>query len=113
MSCATASSPFLAIKGPESRTPLAGSEGATARDLEAARISGDLARKNLEAEQRKDELGNEQIQFVLQARTDLAPAESGLVQADVGYQMAVAAAVEHASGARLDHQQVQISSLTR
>jgi len=80
--------------------------------LEAAKISRDLAQKNLEAEQRKYELGNEQIQFVLQAQTDLATAESGRVQADVGYQMAVAA-LDHATGALLDHQHVQISSLTQ
>ncbi|MGO9271682.1 MAG: TolC family protein [Terriglobia bacterium] len=80
--------------------------------LEAAKISRDLAQKNLEAEQRKYELGSEQIQFVLQAQTDLATAESGLVQAEVGYQMAVAAA-DHATGNLLDHQHVQVSSLTQ
>jgi outer membrane protein len=80
--------------------------------MEAAKISRDLAQKNLEAEQRKYELGSEQIQFVLQAQTDLATAESGLVQAEVGYQVAVAA-VDHATGDLLDHQRVQISSLTQ
>ncbi|HMD98627.1 MAG TPA: TolC family protein [Terriglobia bacterium] len=79
--------------------------------LEAAKISRGLAQKNLEAEQRKYELGSEPAQFVLQAQTDLATAESGLVQAEVGYQMAVAA-VDHATGDLLDHQHVQISSLT-
>jgi len=79
--------------------------------LEAAKISRDLAQKNLEAEQRKYELGSEQIQFVLQAQTDLATAESGLVQAQVGYQMAVAA-LDHATGDLLDHQHVQLSNLT-
>jgi len=75
--------------------------------LEAAKISRDLAQKNLEAEQRKYELGTEQIQFVLQAQTDLATAESGLVQAEVGYQVAVAA-VDHATGELLDHHHIQI-----
>jgi len=80
--------------------------------LEAAKISRDLAQKNLDAEQRKYELGSEPAQFVLQAQTDLATAESGLVQAEVGYQVAVAA-VDHATGDLLDHQHVQISSLTQ
>jgi len=75
--------------------------------LEAAKISRDLAQKNLEAERRKYELGSEQIQFVLQAQTDLATAESGLVQAEVGYQVAVAA-VDHATGGLLDRHHVQI-----
>jgi outer membrane protein len=80
--------------------------------LQAAKISRDLAQKNLEAEQRKYELGSEQIQFVLQAQTDLATAESGVVQAEVGYQVAVAA-VGHATGDLLDHQQVHISTLSQ
>jgi len=79
--------------------------------LEAAKISQDLAQKNLEAEQRKYELGSEQIQFVLQAQTDLATAKSGLVQAQIGYQVAVAA-LDHATGDLLDHQHVQVSGLT-
>ncbi len=79
---------------------------------EAAKISYDLAQKNLQAEQRKYELGAGQIQFVLQAQTDLAQAEQSLVNAQVGYQLAVTA-VEHATGGLLGRFHVEIGNLTR
>jgi len=79
---------------------------------EAAKISYNLAQKNLQAEQHKYELGAGQIQFVLQAQTELAQAEQSLVDAQVGYQLAVTA-VEHATGGLLDRFHVEIAGLAR
>jgi len=45
----------------------------------------DFARKYLEAEQKKYELGTSQIFFVLQAQTDRVNAESSLVRETVTY----------------------------
>jgi outer membrane protein len=78
--------------------------------LEAAKVSEDLARKSLQAEQRKYQLGGSTIFFVLDAQTQLATAEFALAQAQTNYQTAVAA-VDHATGKLLEHHQVQITSL--
>lgn len=56
----------------------------------AAKISRDLAQKNLEAEQRKYELGAQTIFFVLDAQTQLSAAEQSLVQAQIDYHRALA-----------------------
>ena len=76
--------------------------------ISAAERARDLAQKNVEAQQRKYELGSGLIFLVLQAQTQLAQAEQSLVQAQVNYRMAVAA-VRHATGALLDQYQVQIN----
>jgi outer membrane protein len=76
--------------------------------IAATETARDLAEKNVEAQQRKYELGSGLIFLVLQAQTQLAQAEQSLVQAQVNYQLAVAA-IEHATGALLDHYQVQIT----
>lgn len=76
--------------------------------LAAAKISRDLAQKNLEAEQRKYELGAETIFFVLDAQTSLANAETSLVNAQINYQEAVVA-VQHSTGELLDRFSVQVS----
>ncbi len=78
--------------------------------LEAAKVSEDLARKSLQAEQRKYQLGGSTVFFVLDAQTQLANAEFALAQAQTNYQTAVAA-VDHATGKLLEHHQVQITSL--
>jgi outer membrane protein TolC len=78
--------------------------------LEAAKVSEELARKSLQAEQRKYQLGGSTIFFVLDAQTQLATAEFALAQAQTNYQTAVAA-VDHATGKLLEHHQVQITSL--
>jgi outer membrane protein TolC len=87
--------------------------------LEQAKISMaankeavDLARKTMSAEQRKYELGTGQIFLVLEAQTELAAAEQGLLQAEVSYQVAVAA-VDYATGSLLAPYGVQIAELTR
>jgi len=71
----------------------------------------DLARKTMAAEQRKYELGSGTIFLVLEAQTELAAAEQSLLQAEVGYQLAVAA-VDRATGELLEPYRVQIAELT-
>jgi len=77
----------------------------------AGKESLDLAKKNMAAEQRKRELGSGTIFLVLEAQTEVAQAEQSLLQAEVGYQLAVAA-VDHATGEMLEPYHVQISELT-
>jgi outer membrane protein TolC len=72
----------------------------------------DLARKTMAAEQRKYELGSGQIFLVLEAQTELAAAEQSLLQAEIGYRVAVAA-VDYATGNLLEPYGVQIAELTR
>jgi outer membrane protein len=76
--------------------------------IAAAETARDLAQKNVEAQQRKYELGSGLIFLVLQAQTQLAQAEQSLVQAQVNYRLAVAA-VGHSTGALLDQYHVQIN----
>lgn len=78
--------------------------------MEAAKISLDLAQKNLQAEQRKYELGAETLFVLLQTQTELATAEESLLQAQVGYQLAVVS-VDNATGGLLDHFGVEIAKL--
>jgi outer membrane protein len=80
--------------------------------LAAGKTALDLAQKALVAEQRKYELGAETIFFVLDAQTRLAEAELSLLQAQVGYQIAVAAA-DHATGGLLQPYHVQIAELSQ
>lgn len=75
--------------------------------MEASKIAADLARDTLHADERKYELGAEPVFFVLDAQTQLAQAELNLIQAQVNFQLAVAA-VDHATGDLLDHHHVQI-----
>jgi outer membrane protein len=75
--------------------------------MAAAKIARDLSNKNLEAEQRKYELGGETIFFVLDAQSQLATAELTLVSAQVSYQLALTA-VQHATGELLERYHVQI-----
>ena len=75
--------------------------------MAAARFALDVARKNLEAEQRKYELGAQTIFFVLDAQTQLSQAEQELLRAQVGYQRAITA-VDRANGQLLDRHKIQI-----
>ena len=88
------------------------SSRAITRNQSASTEALDLAQKNLAAEQRKHQLGSETIFFVLEAQTELAQAESGLLQAQVSYQLAVAA-VDHATGGLLDPYRVTITDLSK
>ena len=76
--------------------------------IAAAETARSLAEKNVQAQQRKYELGSGLIFLVLQAQTQLAQAEQSLVQAQVNYRLAVAA-IRHATGALLDQYEVQIN----
>lgn len=80
--------------------------------LAAGKTALDLAQKTLTAEQRKYELGAETIFFVLDAQTKLAQAELDLLQAQITYQVALAA-VDHATGGLLEPYHVQIAELTQ
>jgi outer membrane protein TolC len=75
----------------------------------ASRIARDLTQKNLEAEQRKYELGSQTLFFVLDAQTQLVQSELSLVQAQLSYQRAVAA-VQTATGELLERNRVQIKA---
>jgi len=55
--------------------------------VELARKARDLAQKRVEAEQKKYELGTEQIFFVLTAQGDLSTAESALVNQMINYRL--------------------------
>jgi outer membrane protein len=57
--------------------------------VKLARVALDFARKYLDAEQKKYELGTSQIYFVLQAQQSLVNAESALVQNSIGYKRSV------------------------
>jgi outer membrane protein len=75
--------------------------------MAAAKIERNLQEKNLEAEQRKYDLGTETIFFVLDAQTELATAEVDLVQAQISYQRALAD-LDYATGELLEKNHVQI-----
>ena len=79
--------------------------------IAAGKEALDLAQKTMAAEQRKYELGSSTVYLVLEAQTELASAQQSLLQAEVGYQMAVAA-LDHATGELLEPYQVQIADLT-
>ncbi len=79
--------------------------------IAAGKQALDLAKKTMAAEQRKYDLGSETIFFVLEAQTELAGAQLSVLQAEVNYQLAVAA-VDHATGELLEPYQVQIGELT-
>ncbi len=80
--------------------------------IAAGKEALDLAKKTMAAEQRKYELGSSTIFLVLEAQTELAAAEQSLIQAEVGYQLAVAG-IDHATGKLLQPYQIQIEDLTR
>ena len=80
--------------------------------IAAGKESLDLAKKNTAAEQRKYELGQGTIFLVLEAQTEEATAEQTLLQAQVGYQLAVAG-LDHATGELLEPYNVQIAGLTK
>jgi outer membrane protein TolC len=80
--------------------------------MAASKEAVDLARKTMAAEQRKYELGTGQIFLVLEAQTELASAEQGRLQAEIGYQLAVAT-LDYATGKSLEPYGIQIDELTR
>jgi outer membrane protein len=78
----------------------------------AGREALDLANKTMAAEQRKYDLGSSTIFLVLEAQTEVAAAQQTLLQAEVGYQLALAT-VDHATGELLDPYHVQIAELSQ
>ena len=70
----------------------------------------DLANKTMASEQRKYELGSGTIFLVLEAQTEVAAAQQTLLQAEVGYQLSVAA-IDHATGELLEPYHLQIAEL--
>ena len=79
--------------------------------IAAGKEALDLAKKNTAAEQRKYELSQGTIFLVLEAQTEEATAQQTLLQAQVGYQLAVAG-LDHATGELLEPYHVQIAELT-
>lgn len=80
--------------------------------LAAGKAALDLAEKSLAAEQRKYELGDEQVFFVLDSQTRVAEARQNLLQAQIAYQNAIAA-VDYATGNMLEAYRVQIADMTK
>jgi outer membrane protein len=78
--------------------------------LAAGQTALDLTQKTLSAEQRKTQLGAENVFFLLDAQTRVAVAEAGLLQAQIDYQNAVAT-LYYATGNMLQVYQVQISDI--
>jgi len=74
----------------------------------AGKLARDLAQKQLQAEQRKYELGAEVIFFVLDAQNQLSQAEQSLLQAQIGYQRAQAT-LDRVSGDLLKRFDVEIT----
>jgi HAE1 family hydrophobic/amphiphilic exporter-1 len=75
--------------------------------LSVAGLARDLARKTLEAEQRKRELGENTLFLVLEAQAGLASAELSFLRAAIEYQKAVTA-VARAAGTLLERHNVRI-----
>ena len=75
--------------------------------MAAAKIARDLTQKNLDAEQRKYDLGAETLFVLLDTQTQLATADLTLVNAQISYQLALTA-VQHATGELLERYHVQI-----
>ena len=80
--------------------------------LAATNTSLDLWRKSLAADQRKFELGAETNFFVLDAQTRLAQAELAQLQAEVNYQLALAA-IRHATGDLLTPYHMQLEAASK
>jgi len=80
--------------------------------MAASKEAVDLARKTMAAEQRKYELGTGQIFLVLEAQAELATGEQTRLQAEVSYQLSVAA-LDYATGSSLEPYGVQIAELTQ
>jgi len=80
--------------------------------LTAAAQALDLAKKTLAADQRKYELGAETIFFVLDAQNTVQQAQQSYLQAQIGYQLSLAA-LDHYTGDLLEHNRVLISDSLR
>lgn len=75
--------------------------------VELAKTARDLAQKRVDAEQKKYELGIDQIFFVLAAQTDLTTAESQLVNQTISYRLNQLALLR-ALGTLLDERRISV-----
>jgi outer membrane protein TolC len=75
--------------------------------VELAKAARDLAQKRVDAEQKKYELGIDQIFFVLAAQTDLTTAESQLVNQTISYRLNQLALLR-ALGTLLDERRISV-----
>jgi outer membrane protein TolC len=75
--------------------------------VELAKVARDLAQKRVDAEQKKYELGIDQIFFVLAAQTDLTTAESQLVNQTISYRLNQLALLR-ALGTLLDERRISV-----
>jgi outer membrane protein len=82
------------------------------QSVAVARLARDLAQKTLEAEQRKRELGENTLFFVLEAQAGLATAELSYLRAAVEYQRAVTG-IARATGTLLERHRVQIADAVK
>lgn len=80
--------------------------------IAAGKTSLDLAQKMLAAEQRKAQLGSENVFFQLDAQTRVASAQASLLQSEVDYQTAIAT-LHSATGSLLQDYDVQFLELTK
>jgi outer membrane protein TolC len=80
--------------------------------IAAGKTALDLAQKMLAAEQRKAQLGSENVFFQLDAQTRVATAQATLLQSEVDYQLAIAT-LHNATGSLLQDYDVQVSELTK
>lgn len=80
--------------------------------LSAANTSFELAKTSLVADQRKFELGAEPNFFVLDSQGRLAQAELVLLQAQINYQLALAA-INHATGDLMEPYHLQVEALSK
>lgn len=80
--------------------------------IDAAKASLKFSQQTLQADQHKYDLGAGDVFFVLNDQLDVAQAEQGLLQAQINYQLSVAA-LQHATGTLLDQYRVQFQQLTK
>ena len=80
--------------------------------IAAGKNALDLAQKMLAAEQRKAQLGTENVFFQLDAQTRVANAQATLLQSEVDYQTAVAT-LHSATGNLLQDYDIQFLELTK
>lgn len=80
--------------------------------IAAGKTALDLAQKMLAAEQRKAQLGSQNVFFQLDAQTRVASAQATLLQSEVDYQMAIAT-LHSVTGSLLQDYDVQVLELTK
>jgi outer membrane protein TolC len=80
--------------------------------VDSAKAALDLARQSLDAEQKKFQFGTSTNTLVLQYQSQLATAESALVNATVAYEKS-RVELDRATGALLDHDGISIDDAVR